>query len=97
MFNLLETKMEKWTQDKVINFECAREVITNLQAILTDQIAEETGKEHPDAGRVTVLRSERSRLFRERAGLRLKDHDEIVRAEQLDFSSVSPSQLVGLR
>lgn len=69
----------KWTQDEAIDFECAREVITDLQAILTGQIAEEGGKEHPDAERLAALRAERSRLFRERVGLHVKDHDAIAR------------------
>lgn len=69
----------KWTQDEAIDFECAREVITDLQAMLTGQIAEEGGKEHPDAERLAALRAERSRLFRERGGLHVKDHDAIAR------------------
>ncbi len=69
----------KWTQDEAIDFECAREVITDLQAILTGQIAEEGGKKHPDAERLAALRAERSRLFRERGGLHVKDHDAIAR------------------
>lgn len=75
--------MQKWTQDEAIAFECAREVITDLRAILTSQITEEANKEHPDTQRLTELRTERSRLFRERAGLRVKDHTTVshVRAK----------------
>lgn len=69
----------KWTQDEAIDFECACDVITDLRAILTGRIAEEGSKEHPDAERVAALRAERSRLFRERAGLHVKDHDAIAR------------------
>jgi hypothetical protein len=71
--------MQKWTQAEAVAFECAREVITDLRAILTGQIADESSKEHPDAERVDTLRAERSRLFRERAGLHVKDHAEIAR------------------
>lgn len=64
--------MQKWTQNEAIAFECAREVITDLRAILIGQIAEEYSKLNPDLERLASLRAERSRLFRERAGLRVK-------------------------
>lgn len=69
----------KWTQSEAIAFECAREVITDLHAILTGQIVEECSKPQPDAERLISLSAERSRLFQERAGLRVKDHAEIAR------------------
>ena len=71
--------MQKWTQNEAVAFECAREVITDLRAILTARITEESNKEHPDTERLAELRAERSRLFRERADLRVKDHAEIAR------------------
>lgn len=71
--------MQKWTQAEAVAFECAREVITDLRAIITGQIAEESSKEHPDAERLATLRAERSRLFRERAGLRVKDQAAVAR------------------
>jgi hypothetical protein len=71
--------MQKWTQDEAIAFECAREVITDLRAILTDQIAEESSKAPPDADKLESLHAESSRLFRERAGLHVKDHAEVAR------------------
>ncbi len=71
--------MQKWTQNEAVAFECAREVITDLRAILTGQIAEESGKEHPDAERLATLRAERSRLFHERAGLHVKDQATVAR------------------
>ncbi|GHT82472.1 hypothetical protein AGMMS49960_09240 [Betaproteobacteria bacterium] len=69
----------KWTQDEAIDFECAREVITDLRAILTGQIYEETSKEHPDAEKLERLHAESSRLFRERAGLHVKDQANVAR------------------
>lgn len=72
--------MQKWTQDEAIAFECAREVITDLRAILTGQIADESSKEQPDAQKLERLYAESSRLFRERAELRLKDHEAVARA-----------------
>ncbi|NKC11796.1 MAG: hypothetical protein GKR94_06300 [Gammaproteobacteria bacterium] len=71
--------MQKWTQNEAVAFECAREVITDLRAILTGQIAEEASKEHPNAERLANLRAERLRLFRERAGLRVKDQATVAR------------------
>lgn len=71
--------MQKWTQAEAVAFECAREVITDLRAILTGQIAEESSKAHPDAYRLAALRTERSQLFHERAGLRVKDHAAVAR------------------
>jgi hypothetical protein len=71
--------MQQWTQSEAIAFECAREVMTDLQAILTGQIAEESRKKHPDAERLEELRAERSRLFLERSELTLKDHAAVAR------------------
>jgi hypothetical protein len=73
--------MQQWTQDEAIDYECAREAITHMRAILTSQITEESRKEHPDAERLESLYAESSRLFRERAGLRVKDHAEIARVQ----------------
>lgn len=69
----------KWTQSEAIAFECAREVIGDLMAIQTGQIAEEAEQESLDAERIDSLRAERSRLFKERAGLHVHDHAEIAR------------------
>lgn len=63
----------KWTQDEAIAFECAREVITDMMAIQTGQIAEESSKAAPDADRLASLRAERSRLAQERAALHVND------------------------
>ncbi|MDR2031386.1 MAG: hypothetical protein LBP86_03810 [Azoarcus sp.] len=73
--------MQKWTQSEAIDFECAREVITDLRAILTGQITEEKTKPQPDAARLERLYTERSRLFRERAGLHVRDHAEVARVQ----------------
>lgn len=69
----------KWTQNEAVAFECAREVMTDMHAILTEQIFEESGKNSPNAERLASLRAERSRLLQERAALRVKDHAEIAR------------------
>ncbi len=76
---LAEFVEPKWSQGEAIAFECARDAITDMHAILTRQIVEETGKEQPDNQRLASLLAERSRLFQERAALHVKDHAEIAR------------------
>lgn len=71
--------VQKWTQGEAVAFECAREAITDMHAILTSQIVEETGKEQLDKQRLASLRAERSRLFQERATLHVKDHAKVAR------------------
>ena len=71
--------MQLWTQDEAIAYECAREVISDVNAILSSEIAEESAKASPDATRIEQLGAERSRHFQERASLRIHDHDEIAR------------------
>jgi len=75
--------MQEWTQDEAIAYECACEAITHLRAILTGEIAKESKKSRPDENRLNDLYAERSRLFRERAGLHVTNQAEIsrVRAE----------------
>lgn len=69
----------EWTQDESIAFECAREVITEMMAICTSQISDESSKATPDADRREQLRIERSKLFRERAALHVADQSGIAR------------------
>lgn len=69
----------KWTQDEAIAFECAREVITDMMAIQTSQIAEEASKAAPAADRLVSLRAERSKLAQERATLHVDDQAAVAR------------------
>lgn len=69
----------KWTQDEAIAFECAREVITDMMAIQTGQIAEENRKAALDTGRLASLRAERSRLAMERSALHVNDQATVAR------------------
>jgi len=71
--------MQKWTQDQAIAYECACECITDLCGILTGQIFEESSKPYPNSERLASLRTERSRLFRERAELSVKDDAKVAR------------------
>lgn len=69
----------QWTQDESIAYECACEVIGDLRAILTGEIAEEMAKQSPDGERVAMLSEERSRLFVERDSLEVKDAAAVAR------------------
>lgn len=71
--------MKQWTQEEAVAFECAREVITDMMAILTRQIADESAKPQPDAARLAQLRAVRSRTAQERAGLHVGDRADIAR------------------
>lgn len=70
--------MTTWTQDESISYECAREAITHMRAIVFSQIYEEENKPTPDLERLTSLNAEHNRLFQERKSLRLKDHAKIA-------------------
>jgi len=71
--------MQEWTQEEAIAYECACEAITHLRAILTGEIEEELKKPNPNKAHLQNLHEESSQLFRERAGLQIKDHTEIAR------------------
>jgi len=71
--------MKQWTDDEAINYECAREAITSVRAILTAQIHEEAKKPDPDAAYLEDLYAERSRMFDERAALHVNDQTNIAR------------------
>jgi len=70
---LKDFKMQKWTQDQAIAFECAREVITDMMAIQTALIAIETEKVDPDLEYLINLRIMRSKLSIERSALHVND------------------------
>jgi hypothetical protein len=71
--------MGTWTQDEAIAYECAREAITHMRAILNGQLYDENKKEHPDAERVASLRAELTRMFQERSRLQVSDQATIAR------------------
>jgi sirohydrochlorin ferrochelatase len=71
--------MQQWTQDEAIAYECACEVITDLIAIHSRQIAEERAKPRQNVARIARLENEISRVFRERENLHVHDHAEVAR------------------
>lgn len=68
----------KWTQDQAINYECARECITDLMGIFSSSIADEKALALPDETKIKDLLRLRTALAHERMALRLKDHDRIA-------------------
>ncbi|GHU08573.1 hypothetical protein FACS1894158_17910 [Betaproteobacteria bacterium] len=80
--DLRRQQVQQWTQDEAIAYECAREVITHLRAILTSEIADEERKPEPDAVRLENLRTEWKQLFHERANLHVDSHQELARVRR---------------
>lgn len=68
----------KWTQDEAINYECARECITDLMSIFSSSIADERALALPDEAKIKDLLRLRTSLAHERMALRLKDHVRIA-------------------
>lgn len=71
--------MQGWTQEESIAYECARDAIGAEIALISAKIRDELEQDTLDDMVMQTLRSERSRLFQERAKLRVKDHEEIAR------------------
>ena len=63
-----------WTPDEAVEFECAREAITDMIAMRTAWIAEENRKDAPDAALIETWRGEIFRLAKERSALHAHDH-----------------------
>ena len=68
-----------WTQEEAINFECARETITHLIAMVTADLAKEETKATPDASLVQQYDRRRLELALERENLSVSHHDDIER------------------
>ena len=66
-----------WTQEQAVAFECAREAISDLMAICSAAIASEEASA-PEGPRLAELEQELAGLARERADLRVADHDRIA-------------------
>lgn len=68
--------MKEWTQKQAIAFECARETITDLMAMLTEQMA---GQGTPPDADIEALKQHRARLAVERDQLRASDFAKLAR------------------
>jgi len=83
--------VEQWTQDEAIAFECARECISHLMAILTAKMA--SGELTPEQREKLSVR--RSELALERTRLRLRDHANIARIREVYGRECRQSTLSG--
>lgn len=68
---------KKWTQEQSVAFESAREAISDLMGIKTNQIEMEMESDDPRQEVIDSLRAERSRLARERSELRVTDDSRV--------------------
>lgn len=71
--------MQGWTQEESIAYECARDAIGAEIALISAKIHDELEQGRLDGMAMQKLKAERSRLFQERAKLRIKDHEKIAR------------------
>lgn len=71
------------SRDEASALEAARESITDLMAIRTQQIQDEQNKISPDAALLTNLATECMRLHQERAALQAGDHAQVARVYSL--------------
>ncbi len=72
--------MITWTQEQSINFECARDVITDLISIYTAKIYIEKKKPEPepDLKLIESYSTEQTRLRRERTALNALDDNAVA-------------------
>lgn len=71
--------MQEWIQEESIAYECACDAIGAEIALISAKIHDELEQGKHDHMAMQTLRAERSRLFQERAKLRVKDHEGIAR------------------
>ncbi len=70
---------QKCTREETIKFECARETITQVIAIIAFHIAKEVAKAGPDLRYIADLNRMQSDLETERESLSIFDHVDIDR------------------
>ena len=68
-----------FSQEEIVNYECARDAIGNLIGIYMSQKYAEEKKEFPDQAVIDDLREEVSRLWRERSDLIIPERAKIAR------------------
>lgn len=71
-----------WTQDEAIAFECAKEAITDMMAICSSQIDEETRKPYPNQHHLSELKTTLFNLGREQIMLRGDDQVNIAKIRE---------------
>lgn len=69
-----------WTQDQAIAYEVARELVGDVIALCTAQLAAERERPSPDAALIGRLEQELAALLAERDALRVLDDEAVARA-----------------
>ena len=73
-----------WSQDQAVALECAHEVISDLIAIRMQEIYATEDKFSPNAHQLAALREQITRLWDERADLKVTD-DAAVAAVRANY------------
>jgi hypothetical protein len=73
----MNTKLEQWTYQEGLDFECARELITDAMGICTANIAEEMRKSSPNEQTIEANDLERKRLNHLRNSFHVSDVQKI--------------------
>ncbi|WP_323004837.1 hypothetical protein [Denitromonas sp.] len=69
----------QWTHDDCVNYESARELITELMAFRSEWIARERAKAEPDLPVIERWKAERGAYAAELRGLDVTDRENITR------------------
>lgn len=72
-----------WTQEEAVAFECAREYLSDIIGIYSNELS---GQEAPAAlgeERASWLQAEIARLVELRRQLRVKDHDQVAKVRSV--------------
>ncbi len=73
----MNTKLEQWTYQEGLDFECARELITDAMGICTANLSEEMHKSSPNKQTIEANHLERIRLNRLRNSFHVSDVQKI--------------------
>lgn len=80
------SRIPKWSSEEALNFENAKDTITDLMSIITSEINKES-----DVIKVRALRKQRFSLSMERASLRLQNHEHVAKVNQKYAETVQTS------
>ncbi|MFZ5528740.1 MAG: hypothetical protein ACOZE7_18955 [Pseudomonadota bacterium] len=67
-----------WSQEEAIAYECAREYLSDVMGLYSQQLDGEEARCDPKADHMDWLRAEIARLGELRRQLRVKDHKEVA-------------------
>lgn len=90
---LLPLREPLWTQEEAVAFECAREYLSDIIGIYSNELSGQDGRDACSGERARWLHAEIARLAELRRQLRVKDHDQV--AEVRSMYGALWRQLVG--